>query len=268
MIYYIIATVWRDGTCDIMRLDLYLTTDAVYSRPVFELKYRPAMNAFVYDILANSPFSAVKDLHDSKQPKLFSFSGLKGKFKSNGDILPTNDKKYMISFSTPNTSLFISFLIGIKPYLIEQKPINLGIAKFYLVNMKTKKIKISKNDSFITDAPICLKDKENRYILCDDKKWMEALIANSHRKLKVAGFNLSEKDLAKIFTNLEIKKLGKYSVPLLINNKKQVFIGNSVSIKVGDLPDSQLPYLEFLFDSGLGSHSSYGFGFIRKVIKC
>ncbi|MFW6132238.1 MAG: CRISPR-associated endoribonuclease Cas6 [Candidatus Aminicenantaceae bacterium] len=221
------------------------------------------MNSFIYDLLSESFFPEVSGLHESNDPKLFSFSGIKGVFGARGNIIPTKEKQYVIEFSSPNQPIFFSFISGIKKFLDRKNMINLGEAQFSLKDAKTRKVDISAGDILANDAIIALKNKDGKYLFVEDSDWKKTLERNCGRKLQLSG--IRNPKTSEIIKALKITEQGRYAIPNRIGGKNIVVRGSSVKIEIGKMDEEALEQMGILFDCGIGSNTSYGFGFLRKV---
>ncbi len=255
---------------DFLRLNIHLKSLQTASRRDFEIKYRSSVQGLIYEICKESDFNDISDMHDSQKPSLFTFSSLIGKFE-NGNII--RDSKYRIVISTPLKNLSMSLISNFKQKIISKKKINLGIVQFDLEGINTVATKVFPNDNY--SSIVALKDSEGKYSVFGNgsrdvrslnfAEYADLLISNIEKKCNNLG--LSREDLK---NHIEFWPNGKKpikTIPILLQQKPYFVTSTKLLIKVKpSATENVRRSLASVFDSGIGSHTSYGFGYVHRVV--
>ncbi len=269
-----------------MRLVLHLKSDADLSRSEFERKYRSALHGLIHSCLSNSIFATARSVHESKKPSLFTFSGLSGKFQQNGNIISGNT--YKLSISSPSGPLFFTLVTYFKSLFISKSLLNLGDCSFQIVGISEFNLSLHSDDVIVSDGPIVLTASENerkKFILMKGNESNKNNLIDSDLFLKLFKINLKHKSK---LLNLKIHdKIDNLSLPhcncdthennpkftstvrMQIKSEKSDYfvVGNRISMQIPFKSESEICEFEKLMDCGFGVMNSYGFGFMKKVLK-
>lgn len=244
-------------------LTFHPTTD--FSLP---LSYHSIVQGTIYNILSKNPTYSTF-LHDkgfeanTHAFKLFVFSLLEGPFQvKDKSIYFTDD------FTLEIRSPMQEFCNILAASLLDTDSVTFGHTQANLVDISIRKEKITQSEIRITTAsPICLsttyydeaKKRKTRYLQPTDPDFNHALNHNFESKLLAA-------ENRKPYSKIECLPSLKDSATLPSNWKYLTRFANRTIIEAwrgfytlsGDPRD-----LQFLYDTGLGSRNSQGFGMIR-----
>ena len=262
------------------------------SRSLLNNNYPSKMNGFIYGLLNETK------VHDEKSNSVkFCFSQLKGfnrnetelfngrewgeivKGKktgklikdSNGDNVP---KPYYFIISTPRADIGTRIVMNLHKYLTDDKMIlNIGDFQFKIIEVKPFGTDLNEGMELISDSIVIIKDDNNHnYKELSDgfSKHFFNNINMKYKKLVPNGESHYENHLIleSIKRNGIDKKIGvKFKVNSSndqANKHELVFIGPQIKIIIKDtISDGELNKLAQVIDAGLGSHTTFGCGFVN-----
>jgi CRISPR-associated endoribonuclease Cas6 len=198
-----------------------------------------------------------EDTKKNKKTKDFCFSLYLKDFIKEEDIFIIKDK-IIFNISSPNYEFMIKLYNGL-----------LNIKNFQYKNFFINKVKINlindkeiKNEQpvFNTLSPICVKDKENKYLNIDDCNFNKELNYITNKTLEnFRGYGLLEE--LKFYPIKMRKKVVKEDITSFRENTKKYYYVNSYAgtFKLeGNIKD-----LKDIYRLGLGFHRNQGFGMIE-----
>jgi CRISPR-associated endoribonuclease Cas6 len=268
-----------------MRLVLELRANGNFSRQDFERKYRTAIHGLCHNFFSVSIFPAVKNIHDSKAPGLFCFSGLSGKFGEKGKII--SDEKYKLTLSSPIGPVFFTLVIQFKQIFMLKKKIEIGDMQFQLEDIKEFSPNLAKNDVVFSDGPIILtKNSENKkqFViskgseinknnLIDAELFSSLFKSNLATKAKKLGLTIVDKldqipnpEIVSITKNGRTLEAVTTRMQIKPNSEDYYVVGNRIRMIVPFSEPSEIAEFEKLMDCGFGVMNGYGFGFMKKSI--
>lgn len=230
-------------------------------------------------------------IHEEHSPVKFCFSSMKGfdpgdeELRNNRIVILPDGRKiirpYYFLISTPRKDVALRIVIGMKKYLrgerlVLSEDMNLKVAQFKVVNVKTFPTKIRPDDELITDTPVILRDhsiidkKQGKYIHPEDPNYIPALKKNIKTKWKkLFNENIDENFFKgiKIILGDKNKTISLFKLKEKDGSKsnKYLFVtGRRVTLKL-DLNDENFNFINKfsqLIDAGLGVHSTFGCGFV------
>jgi len=236
------------------------------SRMEFELSYREAVNGWIYSMLKDT------NIHEDPSPVKFCFSSMRG--FDPGDTELRNDrlvedkrtgkkypKPYYFIISTPrkDVAYFLSkHLID----LLDNNRIIIGLkdTQFKLVGINLMKTKITPKKTYYSDGPVIFKIDNGEKMYDFFKKHL----IRKYQSLGKEGIYEVD-DLSKYLT-IE-QNLSKKIVVNLFKMKDQRFYkvsGHKIKLTISkDAPMDFLNAYRLVFDSGIGSYTAFGCGFIN-----
>lgn len=234
------------------------------SRREFELYYREAVNGWIYSMLEGT------GIHEEHSPVKFCFSSLRG-FEP-GDTELRNDrwitdkktgkkfaKPYYFLISTPRKDVAYFISKHLIDLLDNGETVNLKDAQFRLVHVKLMNPKIIPGQTYCSDGPVIFKMKEGedlndffRNHLEKKYKYLNTTgddVENIHKYISI-DWDTRKKIVVHLFKmeNKDFYKVNGYKLQLKVSN---------------DVPSRYLNIYKLIFDSGLGSYTTFGCGFIN-----
>ncbi len=199
-----------------------------------------------------------EDTKKNKKSKDFCFSVYLKDFSKEEDIFIIKDK-VIFNISSPNYEFMIKLyngLLNINNFKYKEFFINR--VKINLVNDKEIQ---NRQQVFNTLSPICVKDKENKYLNIEDSNFNKELNYIVNKNLEnFRGYGLLEE--LKFYPIKMRKKVVKEDITSFRENtKRQYYYVNSYAgtFKLeGNVKD-----LKYIYMLGLGFHRSKGFGMIE-----
>jgi len=214
------------------------------------------------------------------------------------------NNRYQVIISTSNNDVVMALTLGLADVFRSDKLINLKEAQFILEGVSPLNIGLKPNDLIITDNIVVLKenqknseDKKNldnpKFILYEDSKkhpdknnciidknlFIKTLLTDF---IKKANFSFSKEQTKDLFNYIELDfdyfkkpnpetgkiKETKQTISIFkLKDKDNYYYttGNKIAFRIKqNTPQDKLQILNKVFDTGLGSHCSYGIGFLMK----
>ncbi len=224
---------------------------------------------------------------------------LKLSYKEEKEWIKKN--RYQIIISIANKDVAMALVLGLADVFRNETKIELKEAQFILDEVTQQGISLKSNDIIYTDNVVILKentkDKAPKFILYQDSEKNPDkngnCIVDKELFIKTLQNDLVRKAHLSLVTNEQIKGLldcidfdFDYCHKSKINNNKIKEIkqtipafklkekdsdkyyyvtGNKIAIRIKEnTSQDKLNILNKIFDSGLGSHTSYGLGFLMK----
>lgn len=243
-----------------MRLKIRLKSLARGSQKDNWHKYSASMRGWLFRKLAGTAFS---DMHDSRDFKPFCFSNLIGIQKG---IIET-DRNYFILFSFAQREL----LETVRNRIVVGETFNIADILFRVEQIKPCKVRVGDYAELGTPTGIVLTEKRNEKIYCinarDDglEYFKKALSKNLIKKFnQFNDMQVPEDYPLFIGTDLSLHKRPVVSVLHRISEGKSFFtVASKVQFNCGLLDNVQKQILNFCLETGFGTHSTYGMGFIE-----
>ena len=235
------------------------------SRRDFELYYREGVNGWIYSMLNET------DIHDQQTPVKFCFSSLRG-FEP-GDTELRNDRwikdkrtgkkyprPYYFLISTPRKDVAYFLSKHLIDLLDNNRIINLKDTQFRLVGVNLMKTKIVPGKTYSSDGPVIFKidDEEEMY------DFFKKHLIRKYRSLGKEGIYEVD-DLSK-YLSFEQDRSKKIIVNLFKMKDQRFYKASGYKIKLTiskDAPEDYLNAYRLVFDSGIGSYTAFGCGFIN-----
>ncbi|PWJ93311.1 CRISPR-associated endoribonuclease Cas6 [Oceanotoga teriensis] len=222
---------------------------------VIPIDYRRFLLSYIKNALSNYDEKIYSQYYNKKDPihKNFTFTINFGKSKFEKEKILLEENKFSFYYSTSDyvlgTHLFAAFREQInREFKIKNNSINLCNIKFF----KSKNF-LSKNIDFKILSPVLIRDhkKDNSdvYYSFEDKEFEEILKNNLKYRLKDFPSEYLE--------NISIIPIKTRSV--LVKNYGTILKGNLGYIKI--LANEKV--IEYIYQSGLGSKNSMGFGMLE-----
>ena len=250
-----------------MRIVIQIAAKGDYS---YDKKYHSKLQGWVYNLMKGTEY---KNLHDSRNPKLFCFS----------NVFPAKDMKQGDKRNLIISSPMKRFIEKLEEKLRnEVKEISIGEMSFEIESVMKIEPKIMKNCVLISGTPIVIRIPKERYKEYDIESeynyvywkldtsfepFIKQLEENLLKKF-IMFYQLSKEDekmlqekTMPLFQEFEHKK--SVVTHLVIDGKEQKIFGNLWRFKFNNLNEKQREILQFGLDAGLGERNSYGFGFIN-----
>ncbi|MHB7981769.1 CRISPR-associated endoribonuclease Cas6 [Clostridium sporogenes] len=199
-----------------------------------------------------------EDIKKNKKTKDFCFSVYFKDFSKEEDVFIIKDK-IIFNISSPNYEFMIKLYNGLlKTTNFKYKEFYINKVKINLVNDKNIE---NNNHVFNTLSPICVKNKENKYLNIDDSNFDKELNYITNKTLEnFRGYGLVEE--LKFYPMQMKKKVVKEDISTFRENtKKQYYYVNSYAgtFKLkGNVKD-----LKDIYMLGLGFKRNQGFGMIE-----
>ena len=185
--------------------------------------------------------------------KLFTFSSLCGKHSISDKMITFTNKVFLEIRSADSYFIFLIY------EYIKQNGINFGNKKFY-PNLKVENLIIQENNITIKmNSPICVsqRDVDNNTVYLSPRDIEFETAINNNFIRKYSSYYCTEPCSDIIITNINLSPKDK-----IVTNIKRIYI---TAWKGEYVLEGSPDYLTFLYNCGLGSKNSQGFGLFEII---
>ena len=238
-----------------MQLKIYI--DLGSDKLSLPLNYNHILQGIIYNSLSND-LEYQKTLHNEgitlgENYKLFTFSSLCGKHTISNKMITFIDNVFLEIRSVDSYFIFLVY------EYMKQNGITFGNKKFY-PNLKVENVIIQKNNITIKmNSPICAfqRDIENNTVYLSPRdNDFEKLINNNFFR-KYSSYYCTDPCSDITITNINLSPKDK-----VVTNIKKIYI---TAWKGEYVLEGSPDYLTFLYNAGLGSKNSQGFGLFEII---
>jgi CRISPR-associated endoribonuclease Cas6 len=221
------------------------------------ITYNMLFVSLIKETLKKSNYEYFQKLYDYKKSKNFTFAVKMNDFELKDDNFLIKDK-LIFNISSPDNEFIINFYNG----MLKMDTPHSGLKKMKI--FKPIDRKINSNEILIkTLSPICVKNRDGKFLKLDDKNFVEELNYITNICLKNFGdFGLNEKiDLIPVGNQVKNVVVKEKINGFQDKTKKEIMFINAyegVFLLKGNRED-----LQVLVDLGLGFRRNQGFGMIE-----